>query len=195
MAESLGLCLRTVKRALPPLIAAGYIKVTKVGRHNSYEIILEDEIGDNLSPMNAKIGDKKDFNRGHLQPETGDKNAPLTLLGNSLRTLAADHRGSIGPSAAMPLGPDIEKRMKLRLGIPFFNSWCKNLSIHALADREITIAVPSNLVKDKLDWELPKVLKAFQDIHPTITRVAIIVTGDQGTLKRRSSESRAVGLR
>jgi hypothetical protein len=83
MAESLGINVKSVKRALPQLITAGYIRVKKVWKNNIYEIVLQETSGDKLSPDEAGSGDKIDGLRGQKQPGSGDKIAPLTLKVNS----------------------------------------------------------------------------------------------------------------
>ena len=83
MAKSLGVEVKSVKRAIPLLEAAGYIRVTKAGRCNVYEIVLDEKTGDIKSPVEPPIGDISDADRGHFPPTIGDTNGPLTLKDNS----------------------------------------------------------------------------------------------------------------
>ena len=93
LADRLHIDVKTVKRALPPLQAYGYIEIEKTGRHNTYRPVFDKaRKGDKLSPIEGaqgahverappnSIADILSENRGHFVPAIGDKNGPLSYL-------------------------------------------------------------------------------------------------------------------
>lgn len=93
LAERLHIDVKTVKRALPPLCACGYIEIEKTGRHNTYRPVFGDgRKGDNLPPIGGAQGahverapsemkgDILSRDRGHFVPGIGGKNGPLSYL-------------------------------------------------------------------------------------------------------------------
>ena len=101
LADRLHIDVKTVKRALPPLCACGYIEIEKTGRHNTYRPVFDTaRKGDNLSPIEGAHGragvptgghlpetngDILSGNRGHFVQEIGDKNGPLSYLREPLK--------------------------------------------------------------------------------------------------------------
>jgi hypothetical protein len=90
IAGRLGIDVRTVRRAIPQLVAAGCFKVMpRRGRSNVYFPPFVDRTEDILSGVEpSPTEDKLSSDRGQKRLGTEDKNSPLTLSSNSGRTLS-----------------------------------------------------------------------------------------------------------
>ena len=83
-------------------------------------------------------------------------------------------------AAGLPLGPQIQAEIRKRIPSERDYSWFRDLTIHALADRVVTIAAPTPLTRQKvIEWH-DKLLKSVQAIHPTVERISVVVRASPG---------------
>jgi biotin operon repressor len=98
IARRLGITDRTVRTAVKQLADAGHINVTRRrGRSNLYSptfIKTQEKISGVGTPRSSGSPEKFDADPGKKQQGTPEKNNPLTLLLNPIRTL----RGSLAPA-------------------------------------------------------------------------------------------------
>jgi hypothetical protein len=99
IARQLGITGRTVRTAIGQLRAAGCIKVMRRGRSNLYFPAFLDRIGEHICPVTEPalppIAENFGEDTGKKQPATPEKNNPLTLLSNPIRTLATQTAASL----------------------------------------------------------------------------------------------------
>src|SRR5262245_3244545 len=90
IAHSLKVDERTVRRAAKHLTAAGYLKVSRRGRHNVYSPILSPRKPDNMSAIDAPAA-TPDIHAPipDIHAPIPDTDVPLTLLRTLIRTLGA----------------------------------------------------------------------------------------------------------
>jgi biotin operon repressor len=90
IADRLGITARTVRTAIKQLKAAGYISVVRRGRSNMYFPMFIDLIEENFSGIEGGSSDtspeKNGADTGKKQHAIPEKNDPLTLLSNPIRT-------------------------------------------------------------------------------------------------------------
>jgi Helix-turn-helix domain len=90
IADRLAITARTVRTAIKQLKAAGYISVVRRGRSNMYFPVFIDLIGENFSGIEGGSSDtspeKNGADTGKKQHAISEKNDPLTLLSNPIRT-------------------------------------------------------------------------------------------------------------
>jgi DNA-binding transcriptional ArsR family regulator len=91
IARCLGITERTVRTAVKKLADAGRIKVRRRGRNNVYSPVLIKHTQEKLSGVgpsqSSGTREKCDADLGKKQQGTPEKNDPLTLLINPIRTL------------------------------------------------------------------------------------------------------------
>jgi hypothetical protein len=93
MARDLGLDVRTVRRGIRALEAAGYLRVTREARFNRYAPDMPAVC--DFASTEARSPDKNVADTGHFCPEIPDKNVPLSPLKNTFRTPSrAEHTSS-----------------------------------------------------------------------------------------------------
>jgi plasmid replication initiation protein len=68
----------------------------------------------------------------------------------------------------------VQDLLKLSLGEAIFNSWIKDIKFDSYEDRKILLQAPSKLQKQRLETVyLPKILRAWKEIDPTISYVEL----------------------
>jgi biotin operon repressor len=126
IARRLGITDRTVRTAVKQLTDAGHIKVTRRrGRNNLYSPAFIKQTQEKISgvgtPRSSGTPEKFDADPGKKQQGTPEKNDPLTLLLNPIRTL----RGSL--ATAPPTGalrsPQASKQQETENEIAKALSW------------------------------------------------------------------------
>jgi hypothetical protein len=167
------------------LVAKGYFVVensTGDGTNDRYypgPAFFETKPPDILSGGASKPPDKKSRATRHFVAKPPDKKYALSYLTNPAISLdeGGQPRAVGAPDGAdgMSLGPEIEAAVRKRLPKGVFDAWCKNLTIHVLADRHLTLAVPSKLIMQKVDWYETQLLRGIQDVLPNVERIAIVV--------------------
>jgi hypothetical protein len=91
IADRLGITGRTVRTAIKQLRTARCIQVTRLGRRNVYFPTFVDGIEENISPIETAVTPEKfDRNTGKKRHRIPEKNNPLTLLSNPVRTLSTE---------------------------------------------------------------------------------------------------------
>ena len=92
LAAALGLDIKTVKRAVPVLEAAGYFVISRRRRYsNRYRPVFETGIEPQSTPFEHNgAGDRITAIGDKYGPSTGDKNGPRSPLSKSIRTPSTD---------------------------------------------------------------------------------------------------------
>jgi DNA-binding transcriptional ArsR family regulator len=110
IAHSLKVDERTVRRAAKHLTAAGYLKVSRRGRHNVYSPILSPRKPDNMSAIDAPAAtpDIHDTNTGHSCTNTGHGCTP-----NLIKNLNKNLGGSLASAPDGARSPREQARIEL----------------------------------------------------------------------------------